>query len=365
MRYVPVYNIRENMVLGRNLYGKSGELLLSVGTCIRQNGIEKLKYLGYCGIYVEDGISKDIVIREVVPDPLRRRLINETRDIFGICQKKIGTFQMQKLLEEKLHGSTKNILLELINTISENRNMVLDLVDLKIYDEYVIYHSVNVCSLSLMLGERIGLDREMLYKLALAGLLHDIGRVFLGKDLFNKMDKLTTEEMNLMKQHSQLSFRFIKDLYGMTIHTNLGILQHHERLNGSGYPGGDKGDKITLFGRILGVADAYDALTSDRPYRNAMIPMEAIKTLLSGAGSLYDEHLVKELGEKIGHYPVGMCVELDNGVKGIVIENRMGAMDRPALRILGVESSEEWPVNIDLSRDRDYAERWIKGLAEA
>ena len=364
MRYVPTYNIKEDMTLGRNLYGRSGELLLTVGTKIKANAIEKIKYLGYCGIYINDSYSTDITVNEIIPDQLRKRAISEAREIFTICQKKVIEMQMKKLMEARIKESTMPLIAELVKCITEKEDMVLNLVDLKIYDEYILYHSVNVAILSIMLGQKMGLEEEMLIKLGLSGILHDLGTVFLGKDLFNRTDKLTKQEFELMKQHPVLGHKFIKEFYEMPMHTARGILQHHERLDGSGYPTGEKGDRIILFSRILGIADAYDALTSDRPYRPAMIPVEAIHVLRESSGTQYDGEIVEEAAKKIGHFPVGMCVELSNNVKAIVYENHLGCGNRPTLKVIRRNLGDSLPEFINLQTDLRFVDLTIKGVTE-
>lgn len=364
MRYVPTYNIREDMTLGRNLYGRSGELLLTTGTKIKTNAIEKIKYLGYCGIYIDDHYSKDVTVNEIIPDPLRKKAISEIREIFTICQKKVIEMQMKKLMEARIKECTIPLISELVKNIVENKDDVLNLVDLKIYDEYILYHSVNVAVLSIMLGQKMGFEEDMLNKLGLSGLLHDLGTVFLGKDLFNRTDKLTKQEFELMKQHPVLGHKFIKEFYEMPMHTARGILQHHERLDGLGYPNGEKGDRIIQFSRIIGVADAYDALTSDRPYRRAMLPAEALKVLEENAGTQYDPEIVGEAMKKIGYFPVGMCVELSNGIKAIVFENHIGGGNRPTLKIIRAKVNDSFPEYIDLRTDSRFMDLIIKGVSE-
>lgn len=176
---------------------------------------------------------------------------------------------------------TKIKLLEKISFIMEEK------------DPYMRDHSKNVAFISLFLAERLGLskrDRELLKE---ASLLHDIGKIGISDEILNKRGKLSPEEFEIVKRHPEIAFAILSDIGGVETIANI-VRHHHEKMDGSGYPDGLKGDEIPLLSRIIAVADVFDALISDRPYRPALSPEEAIKVM---EGMPLDEKVFKILKE--------------------------------------------------------------------
>ncbi|HHZ01147.1 MAG TPA: HD domain-containing protein [Sedimentibacter sp.] len=161
-------------------------------------------------------------------------------------------------------------------------------------DTYTHNHSNRVQNLSVKIAEKLGLSSEINYTIALASLFHDIGKFFIPNEILNKPAKLSEEEFNYIKMHSYYSYDLLKGKFTDDDIAQI-VEQHHERLDGSGYPKGLKGDEIRIEARIIGVADSYDAMTSDRAYRKAMTPLEAIEELKSLAGKTYDADVVLAL----------------------------------------------------------------------
>lgn len=163
-------------------------------------------------------------------------------------------------------------------------------------DKYTYNHSNRVQGLSIKISHKLGLSSEINYTMALASLFHDIGKFFIPDEILNKPSKLSDEEFNYIKKHSTYSSELLK---GKFIDDIAQIVEeHHERLDGSGYPKGLKGDQIRIEARIIGVTDSYDAMTSDRAYGSAMTPKEAMKELISLSGKVYDKDVVLAL-EKV------------------------------------------------------------------
>lgn len=176
----------------------------------------------------------------------------------------------------------------LLYTYTRELRSLLDKSEQK--DTYTHNHSNRVQILSVKIVEKLGLSNEINYNIALASLFHDIGKFFIPDEILNKPGKLSDEEFNYIKMHSKYSYELLKGKFTDDIAQI--VEQHHERLDGSGYPKGLKGDEIRIEARIIGVADSYDAMTSDRAYRSAMTPMEAMEELKSLAGITYDKDVV-------------------------------------------------------------------------
>jgi len=201
-------------------------------------------------------------------------------------------------------------------------------------DNYTYEHSLNVAVLSVILGLELNLNKNELYNLCLGGLLHDIGKAFIPKELLLKESNLTDEEYTLMKSHAVKGYEYIKGNFQISAFVKVITLQHHERIDGTGYPAGLKGDKINKLAKIVSIADVYDAITSDRPYKKADPPSEAIEFIMGSAGRFFDFHMAKAFLRRIVPYPVGTLVKLSNGQIGIVDEINESFLLRPKIRII-------------------------------
>lgn len=191
-----------------------------------------------------------------------------------------------------LYISTQSVYKCISDEIKE-LNEVISKVEKK--DIYTLHHSERVREYSRKIGEKLGLDGERLENLVFASIYHDVGKIYIPDEILNKPGYLTEEEMKYVKRHPLDGSRMINETF--LKYTNIIIEQHHERLNGTGYPYGLKGDEIMLEARIIAVADSYDAMTSDRPYRKGMEPALAVKELISMEGTHYDKNVVDALIE--------------------------------------------------------------------
>ena len=343
MRFVPTYCLREGMVLGDNLYNNFGDLMLARGTVLTKYYVKSIERLQYNGIYIEDDISKDIHIINIINDSVRAQTVKGIKDMFIHCEK--GSPEIKPDLK-----AAKLQIEKIVDQIFANKNLMVNMIDMKVFDDYTYYHSVNVAVLSIVLGVALEMEREELCNLGFAALLHDIGKVFVNKDILNKNGQLTPSEFDEIKTHSLLGCNHIKKGYGVSNSSYMGILDHHEKYEGGGYPNSLKGDKISWYGRIISVADVYDALTSDRAYRKAMLPSDAMEYIMASTMLLFDPKVVEVFVKKIAPYPIGTCVKLSNGLTGIIVENFEDLCMRPRVRIFMDEDNHEIePYEIDLA----------------
>ncbi|KMM36474.1 HD-GYP domain-containing protein [Guptibacillus hwajinpoensis] len=160
-------------------------------------------------------------------------------------------------------------------------------------DRYTKEHSERVQRMSIKIGKELNLSVEELDNLIVASILHDVGKINVPEEILNKPGSLSDEEYDLMKKHPADGAEMVKDTYYADISTI--IHQHHERVNGSGYPNGLKGDQITIGAKIIGVSDSYDAMTDDRSYRKAYTPEYAMDELKRLSGVLYEPEVVHAL----------------------------------------------------------------------
>jgi len=331
------------MVLGDNLYNNYGELMLAGGTVLTKEYVNAIQRLQYNGVYIEDDISKDVHILNIISDNVRAKTVKGIKDVFIHFEK--GDSKAAKTNMKKVKQQVENI----VDEIFANRHLMVNMVDMKVFDDYTYYHSVNVAVLSIVLGVALKMDRNELCNLGFGALLHDIGKVFINREILNKKGKLTPAEFEEIKTHSLLGCNHVKKGYGVTASAYMGILDHHERYDGGGYPNNLKGQDISWFGRIISIADVYDALTSDRPYRKALLPSDAMEYIMASNNTQFDPKVVEVFVRKIAPYPIGTCVKLSNGLTGIVVENYESFSMRPRIRVFMDNDRDVEPYEIDLT----------------
>lgn len=355
MRYVPTLCLREGMVLAKSLYGSDGILLLRKGETLKRSYVSNISQNGFQGVYIEDSLSKDIAVESVIDDEVRNSAVRAVRDLYV----QSATTGVTRDAAENAKAVVQNIVEEIVS----NRNIMVNMIDLKSYDTYTYFHSVNVGVLSLVVGVALGLNNNDLYKLGIGAMLHDIGKAFISGSIINKPDTLTDEEFSQIRRHPQMGYAYLLNAdLGFPIAGLVGVLQHHERMNGSGYPDGILGTKIHRFSRIISIADVFDAMTSDRPYRAAMMPSEVMEYLMGGAGTLFDPDMVRLFTRRVAAFPLGTCVLLSNGTTAIVVENYEDCCLRPKVRILSGDAED--PVYLDLKNDRALANLTVQSVVK-
>lgn len=360
MRFVPISGLMEGMTVGKSLYDINRNLLISKGSVLHESYKKRIEELGYQGIYIDDELSKDIEVKDVIRDELRMKAIQAVKDVF--IKDDMTSVTGKQNFENKI-DVTKKIVNDIVEDILENRDTMVNLIDLKFFDDYTFFHSVNVAVLSVLVGAEYGLSREQLSNLGLAAILHDIGKIFVDKDILNKPSSLTKSEYEHIKQHSQFGYNYLKETYDIPAQAYVAVLQHHEKYDGTGYPDGKKQEEISLLGRIIGIADVYDALTSNRPYRKPLIPSEAMEYIMANGGIMFDINLTKVFARKVAPFPVGTYVKLSNGYLGIVMANYEDACMRPKVKVVMDEKGQKVaPRLYDLKFDKHLRKVTITGL---
>jgi len=356
MRYVPINRLRKGMLCGRRLQGNNDTLLLNRGAIIQDSYIKKIKSLGFSGIYIDDNLSTDIEVSEIIPDNLRHKSVKTLKDLFNNIGKPTN------ILTSKL-DTFSSLINDMLENIMSNKNIMINMQDLKIFDDYTYFHSVNVGVLSMLVGVSMKLNRKQLHQLGLASMLHDIGKVFIPLDILNKPGKLTDDEFIIMKSHSIKGFEHFNSKNIIPAAANLGILDHHERYDGTGYPYQKENDETSLYGKIIAIADVFDALTSDRPYRKALSPSDATEYIMGGCNSQFNDDIVKLFLQRIAPYAQGTTIVLSNGWIGIVALNYFDSGLRPLIKVISKGHEEITPFYLDLRSDRNSFDITITGLA--
>lgn len=354
MIFVPVDFLKEGMILAQDVNFEIGGMsLLTKGQVLKANYIEKLQAMNIVGVYVESKMSADIEINQILTEKLKKDVLVSVKNIFN-------DFSRSNKLTVGAVGTIKNIAQKLVSDILSKEKILINLIELKGHDDYTYQHSLSVAVLAVAIGVKLGLNEENLNNLALSGLLHDIGKVSVPKEILNKPSKLTAEEFEVVKKHPEDGFLKLKKSNMCSVVTLMGIESHHEKVNGKGYPKKLKGNQIPFFGRILAVADVYDALTSDRPYRKGSFPGEVIEYMMGNTEVHFDQEVLTAFLKSVAAYPAGMLVSLSDGRIALVIRNNEENTMRPVVRVFNEDGSQH--SDIDLFHDRRYHNLTITGM---
>ncbi|MGE5679082.1 MAG: HD-GYP domain-containing protein [Pseudomonadota bacterium] len=343
MRRILVENLREGMVLARNLYSYDGNVLLNAGIVFRSSYIDRLKGLEIRDLYVEDAISSDIYIQDVITD--------ETRFEARINIKNaMDSIRYGKSLDV---APVRNSVCKMIDELMENKEMMVNLQDLKSNDQYTFSHSVNVCVLSLITGISMNYDEGKLRELGIGAILHDVGKTKVPVEILNKPYSLDPDEYEIVKKHTNYGYELLKKTQVLSTYASYIALTHHERYDGKGYPLGLSGKEIHEFSKIVSVADVYDAITSDRVYRKRVNVNDAIEYLIGMGDHQFDYNIVRAFIEHITTYPPGTCLLLNTGEKAIVVDINKRYPNRPIIRIFADQEGQmlKVPKEIDLTKN--------------
>ena len=244
----------------------------------------------------------------------------------------------------------------MVDNIVDNRDAMIGLTSIKLYDEYTFAHSVNVAMLSIAMGAFLALDKPQIAALGIAGMLHDIGKVNVPLDIINKPDALSDAEWEVMKRHPVEGAVILTSMSGISPLAIVAAFEHHLHHDVKGYPHVSDFGEMHPFSQVVAIADAYDALTSARVYYNmATPPDEAIRILLKKRGSIFNPMLVKAFVNMVGIFPIGTLVRLSTGEVGIVM-HQTGDLLRPKIILLssfdGTETDEVSLLEMDRGRYR-------------
>jgi HD-GYP domain-containing protein (c-di-GMP phosphodiesterase class II) len=250
-------------------------------------------------------------------------------------------------------GEIRTAVRNCVTSVINNPNAMMWFTQIKNKDDYTAEHSMRVGVVSIALGQELGLMERELEELGMAGMLHDVGKINIPIEVLNKEGSLNKEEYEIIKTHATLGRQLLmskSDAPPITVDV---AYNHHEQMNGKGYPRGIKADKIPYFAKIVGVVDAFDAITSDRVYSDARSTLEALRILYDCRGEQFDEEIVRAFIRLIGIYPPGHIVELTNGEAGIILSCQQNNKLRP--KVIIVRDAEKKLCRervVDLSTDQ-------------
>lgn len=293
--------IKVNEIVPFNIYGKNGELLICEGTFINDSIMSKL-------MKREWFISKPI--RKL--DSINIKIEKEMDTLF--INNEINIEAIMELSEE------------VVNIVKSNPNILENLNIIKDYDLYTYNHCNDVSFLAVTLGIKLGMSNNQLINLAIASLLHDLGKSKISSTILNKPGKLTVEEMNEMKKHCQFGYRILEKQNIVDSIVLESILFHHENYDGTGYPYGLKGDIIPMEASILHICDVYDALISKRSYKESYSLIDSMQIIKDKKETFFNPEIVDVFSKCMAIYTIDDIVEIDNGDAYIIKDYKRDEM---------------------------------------
>jgi HD-GYP domain-containing protein (c-di-GMP phosphodiesterase class II) len=259
----------------------------------------------------------------------------------------------------------KQAISPMIDSVMRNQDAMAWLVQLRKRDEYAYHHSLASSVWAVILGRHLGFDRAGLDTLAMGGLLLDLGKAQIPAEILQKEGPLEEIERRIVEKHVAVGMKLVQTTPGVNGDVLAMIEHHHERHDGSGYPKGLAGADIPVFGRIAGLIDSFDAMTTKRPYASAKSAYDAIRELNGLAGTAFQRELVEQFVQALGMFPSGSLVELNTGEVAIVIEQNRIRRLRPKIMLVLDANKKPRPSHetLDLRKVRDGANepgaRWI------
>lgn len=267
----------------------------------------------------------------------------------SIQEKIIKSLRAHKTLNVKQLEENTN---KMVDSIFRNQDALSCMSQLRDKDSYLVDHALNCSVLMSIFAKHLEIDANIIQELTLGAFLHDIGKVRIDDSVLNKPGELTEQEFDEVKTHVSHGLKILEDSPNISNIAMTLVREHHERLNGLGYPMHLIGDDISKYGRMMAIVDSYDAMTSDRPYKKGVFPIQAFKKLLRKCPDYYDEALVNEFIKCLGVYPVGTLVKLTSGKLGIISQLNSGKPLTPCVRVFyNTRLNQAIPIQeVDLSK---------------
>ena len=339
--------VRPGARLARTIYRDDGSVFVRSGKILTAFEIRRLADLGFPGVYVADPGEEDWPVPALISEATRAAAVSRLWHAFR-------DLQQGRALDV---GSLYDVVDSIVDEILADPRALIGLADVRTHDTYTFGHSVEVCVLCVALGRELGLAPERLRALGLGALLHDIGKIGIPADILRKPGRLTAAEWRVIQTHPRLGFDILRRYHEVPIPAAHVAYQHHERLDGSGYPRGLKEEGIHLYGKISAVADTFDAMRSSRVYRPSIPVHQVLAFFQRSRGVQFARDVVDSLLRVVAPYPIGTAVRLTTGEVGVVAGLLPGEPYRPIVRIMADGSGRKLDTvrYRDLCRERDVA----------
>lgn len=344
MIHIKLSEAKAGMVLAEDVYGLNSVIYAAAGNALTERMISSLGRIGTNKLAIVEEEDYYFDHKDKLNNRLSENIIKDLSTVTDALKK---FYDKNTDISEKIVNQIKDPLDNLVKCLTNSPSSLMKLKGLMEKNQAEIEHGVNVAMLSIMISNWSSDYSDNITDIALAGLLHDIGKIRVPTDILTKKNSLTVDEFNILKKHPHDGVKIIRSFENINDDILNGILHHHERLDGSGYPQKLTNEKIHIFGKIIGIADTYEALTSKSAY-NKLTPYVACKILLKGSYSgKTDVKLTNEFVHNILELYIGAKVKLNNGQIGEIILNNRNILDRPLIKLNDTF--------LDLSKEEEYS----------
>lgn len=332
------------MITARNVFSADGRMLLAADKEVTESYIRRLQELGIYAIYVRNPLFDDVEIPLVLTEETRNKSLQTVKRAFEVLRNK---------RQDISFAEVQQVSRRIVSEVLRNRRALVHLTEIRTHDDYTFAHSVDVCGLAVLIAVHLGYTEVKLQELAVGALLHDVGKTKVEPVLLNKQTALDEDEMAIMRGHTMYGFDILRSCKGkMTLPSIHIALQHHEKYDGTGYPRGLSKEDIHEYSRIVSIADVYDAITSDRPYRKALLPHEAYELMLVNGSQHFDPVMLPLFLQRIAVYPVGTVVHLNTGDIGVVLSVPPEMPLRPTVRLILDKNRRLYPGTVEFDMQK-------------
>ena len=378
-----VKSLEPGMVIGKAVYDSQGKVLLNSGVALTRPLINALGDRGIAGCLIQDGNTDDIIPNENITEYVRSTTIRKMSAIFNSIQGVNRKFKMQSIsaVRDMIHSDNyqdaigrnpefkklTNVVQNIVSELFNSPQVMLGMNALKTYDDYYYQHATEVAVTAIMIGRKIGLPPKRLNELGIGCLMMDVGNIFIPRDVLNKHGKLTPQEFEMVKEHTVIGFEILKNVPSVGVLPPHVAFQHHEKQDGNGYPRGITGNNSTvisdepktihLYASIAAIADVYDSMTSETPYRKAF-PREKVISMMSKLGGKhFNKEVLKSFLSITPIYPEGSTVLVTLGKYknkiGVTTAINKEDLSRPVIRLfMDTKRNRIKPVEINMLEER-------------
>jgi HD-GYP domain-containing protein (c-di-GMP phosphodiesterase class II) len=340
MKTIKVSNLHPGMKFDQPVFIEGDNVLVPAGVAIKDKDIERLSRWDIEEVFTEGSeiveaaakVAAELKDSPAWLPPREEKYLK----IYRSAVEKVDAI-FQDIADETYlnHEPIDSVVKAMLDVLRQSKNEMIQLILLGEWMERRLSVSaVNCMIISAVIGNTMRLASHRLLQLATGALMHDVGMLKVEKGILEKQGKLSGEELTKIRTHPVMGYQIISKDMKYPEEIALVALQHHEHWDGRGYPRSLKGEDSTLFARVVTVADAYEAMVSERPYRNSMIGYSAMKNVLSDNGRHFDPQVLKAFLESMGVFPIGSIVQLNNSSIGRVSENHAEAPLRPKVELL-------------------------------
>lgn len=345
MRVVSVSNLRGDEILGKQIYDETGRVLLGAGVKLRPYYIEKIKELGINSVYIDDDISKNLVIEESISEKTRQMSKHAVKEMVVKYSREGKDY----------NSSVMDSVDSVIEDVLSNKDVLINVAEISASDNNIYSHSVNVCVLSTIIGTHMGYSQLKLKDIAAGALLHDIGkiRIMNDKKLLEEFKNKEQLDEYIKFKHPKVGYDFLGQQHIWNAYVKVAVLMHHEKSDGTGYPSRLKSNEINQIAKIVSICDVFDNLISGRGTKECKTVSEVIEYLVAMSNTYFDTEMVRKFTMNIAAFPTGSGVVLSSNEKGLVIKQNSSMPTRPIVKVIYDKNGDllSEPYEVDLLKE--------------